>query len=72
MVYAMSCSPFSFAVCNRCSKEGAEPVVIFRYFLECVKGDVSKLEKLDEPVMDLKTWKDGGYITFRDWLGQRS
>lgn len=67
-VASSSIGAISFAFCQRCLLESAEPEIMFIH----LRDDVARPDEpnlgLREEVFDMVTFKDGKYITFRDWV----
>lgn len=56
--------PISFAYCNECLTEGAEPEFVLDYLWNDVAGgNIGNLRVLP------KTWADGRYQTFQEYVG---
>lgn len=56
--------PLSVAYCVECAEKGADPEIVFEYFLKMGHGP-------DEIMEEIVTYKDGKYITYREWYSQR-
>lgn len=62
---ASSClGPFSFAFCNECLKNNAEP----KDMVEFIVDECGGLDNVRPELLDLVTYfEDGGYIKMRDF-----
>jgi hypothetical protein len=61
--------PLSVAFCAECAAQGADPECNFEFFWDEIGGDVNKMA---EGYPDaLVTWKDGRFISFREWAKWR-
>lgn len=68
-VASSSVGAISFAWCKECINQGAEPELMLMYLAEDVcHEDGSGLH--DYIYNELKTFKDGEYITFREWYNK--
>lgn len=64
-VASSSLGPVSFAYCRRCLDEDADCEVMFQVMADMVNGDDTGLA---DYVKRMKTFKNGSYITWSDWL----
>lgn len=58
--------PLSVAYCNECARRGADPEAVFDFFFEEVSSDPADMRE------DMVTFKDGKYISYREWCLARA
>lgn len=56
--------PFSCAFCLECAQRGADPEFVFVFWAEDIPPDEHAAPD------DCVTWKDGGYMTYREWYNK--
>lgn len=66
---ASTIMPYSCAYCVECAKRFAQPAIVFECFFEDIGIDFDKLQ--DGFADELETFKDGRYISYRDWAMER-
>ena len=67
-VHSSGLVPMSFASCRECLTNYVEMEGTFHYLYDCVGN---KGEGLAEGVECLVTWKDGKYMTWKEWIAWR-
>lgn len=67
-VVCSAVGPASFAYCTECLHQGTEPLGCFYYLYDDVGN---KGEGLHESVKNLRTFKDGKYITWDEFVAFR-
>lgn len=67
-VHASSVVPMSFASCADCLNNYAEMEGTFHYLYDMVG---TKGEGIAEWVNELSTWKDGMYLSWKEWVDWR-
>lgn len=65
-VASLTSGPMSVAFCNKCIAERAEPTFALDYlFIHVANGDINNLHP---SVLEMRTWVDGGYVIFTDYV----
>jgi hypothetical protein len=65
---ASTLMPYSCAYCIECARRFAQPKIVF----VCLFEDFAQGSLLRDEVMDLETYENGRYITFRVWAKTHS
>ena len=65
-VVASCYGPMSFAICQQCLAEGAEPPAVMAFLNEISDGDLACFRP--EVGEQAKTFHDERYLNLRDWI----
>jgi len=57
--------PLSVAFCAECARRGADPEIVFECWAEDIPPDRHVCPD------DVVTYKDGAYVTYREWYARR-
>jgi hypothetical protein len=60
--------PYSCAYCFECLKRHADPECVFETIFEEIKQEG---RSVDDVIDELVTYKDGKYISFKEWAAGR-
>ena len=61
---ASTVMPYSCAYCVECAKRFAQPDIVFACFWDDFGTD---FDKMNPAYLELETFKDGRYISYREW-----
>lgn len=56
--------PLSVAYCGECAAAGADPEIVFVCWIEDCNGNLSLF---NPAILEQVTWKDGRFMTFKEW-----